>query len=120
LPPMDPRLVGLFQLARALVLPSVSETFGLVILESWAAGRPVISSRTSGAMDLITPGEDGWLFDLDNAEGLHRAVDEAMTQPERASDMGLAGLGKVRTKYDSVALSGRVKALYEELIEEKQ
>jgi glycosyltransferase involved in cell wall biosynthesis len=120
LPPMDPRLVGLFQLARALVLPSVSETFGLVILESWAAGRPVISSRTSGAMDLITPGEDGWLFDLDNAEGLHRAVDEAMTQPERASDMGLAGLGNVRTKYDSVALSGRVKALYEELIEEKQ
>src|SRR4051794_12481118 len=38
LPPHDPRLIGLLQAASALLLPSVSETFGLVLLEAWAAG----------------------------------------------------------------------------------
>src|SRR6185436_10731696 len=36
--PNDPRLIGLIQRAAVVVLPSVSETFGLVILEAWAAG----------------------------------------------------------------------------------
>jgi glycosyltransferase involved in cell wall biosynthesis len=49
LPPADSRLIGLLQLARVCMLQSISETFGLVILEAWAAGTPAISSRTSGA-----------------------------------------------------------------------
>jgi starch synthase len=48
LPPNDPRLIGLMQESSALLLPSLSETFGLVILEAWAAGTVVVSSRTSG------------------------------------------------------------------------
>jgi len=65
LPPSDPRLIGLVQEARALLLPSLSETFGLVILEAWAAGTMVLSSRTSGASALIEHGQNGWLFDLE-------------------------------------------------------
>src|SRR5206468_2636620 len=59
MPPGDPRLVGLFQQAEVLLLSSVSETFGLVLLEAWAAGTAVISSRTSGASALIKPGVNG-------------------------------------------------------------
>src|SRR5262249_51793832 len=58
-PPDDPRVVGLLQKASVLVLPSLSETFGLVILEAWAAGAPVISARASGPAALIKPGENG-------------------------------------------------------------
>jgi glycosyltransferase involved in cell wall biosynthesis len=64
LPPGDPRLIGLLQSAAVVVVPSQSETFGLVILEAWAAGTPVIAGRTSGALQLICEGENGWLFDL--------------------------------------------------------
>lgn len=120
LPPADPRLVGLFQLSQALVLPSLSETFGLVILESWAAGRPVISSRSSGALDLVNPGENGWLFDLAAPEEFYHAVDDVMTHPQEATERGRAGLAKTRAQFDSVMLSGQVKKLYDELIEDKQ
>src|SRR5262249_6261755 len=53
LPSGHPALIGLLQQAKALIIPSVSEPFGLVILEAWAAGTMVLSSRTSGASALV-------------------------------------------------------------------
>lgn len=115
LPPGDPRLIGLLQLASAVVLPSLSETFGLVILEAWAAGTPVISSRTSGALSLIEPGRNGWLFDLTAPDGFHAAVDELLADPARGRAMGDAGRAVVRREYDSGVLAGRMQQLYREL-----
>lgn len=119
LPPGDARLIGLFQEARAVILPSVSETFGLVILEAWAAGTPVISSRTSGATALVKEGVNGWLFDLADPAGFHRAVEWLMTHPERSAQWGSAGRATVIAEYDTAVLAGRMKRLYEELTEEK-
>lgn len=120
LPPEDPRLIGLLQRATALVVPSQSETFGLVILEAWAAGTPVISSRTSGALGLVRDGENGWLFDLAEPEVFHTAVDEIVTQPERAAAAAALGRDEVRRNYDSAVLTGRMKELYCELIDRKK
>ncbi|MEO6184478.1 MAG: glycosyltransferase family 4 protein [Verrucomicrobiota bacterium] len=120
LPPGDPRLIGLFQEAEVLLLPSISETFGLVILESWAAGTPVISSRTSGALDMVIEGKNGWLFDLKDPAEFHRKIDAALENPEAAKEMGSAGLSIVRAKFDTNILAKNVKDLYEELIEEKK
>lgn len=120
LPPGDPRLIGLFQEATVLLLPSISEPFGLVILESWAAGTPMISSRTSGASDLISEGDTGWLFDLDQPAGFHAALNIALGNPEKTKQMGAAGSALVKTKYDTNVLAGTIKNLYETLIEEKR
>jgi glycosyltransferase involved in cell wall biosynthesis len=118
-PASDPRLIGLFQLAEAVVLPSVSETFGLVILEAWAAGAPVIASRTSGASALIRNGENGWLFELEKPGTFHDAVDCALLHPALRARLAAAGSGMVSAEYDTTVLAGRMKRLYEELIEEK-
>ena len=120
LPPEDPRLIGLLQRATALVVPSQSETFGLVILEAWGAGTPVISSRTSGALGLVRDGENGWLFDLAEPGAFHAAVDEIVSQPERTAAAGAMGRAEVRANYDSAVLTGRMKELYCELIARKQ
>jgi glycosyltransferase involved in cell wall biosynthesis len=117
LPPGDARLIGLFQEARAVILPSISETFGLVILEAWAAGTPVISSRTSGATSLVEHGVNGLLFDLDRPASFHTAVGQLLTQPERGVQWGAAGRALVGSKYDADELAGRMKRIYEELIE---
>ncbi len=119
LPPGDPRLIGLLQISQALVLPSLSETFGLVILEAWAAGTPVISSRTSGATALVTEGENGFLFDLDQPAPFHAAANQIFTQPELRARMGAAGRARVIADYDTDVLSARMKQLYAELIGEK-
>lgn len=119
LPPGDPRLVGLLQLADAVVLPSISETFGLVLLEAWAAGTVVISSRTSGATALIEHGKNGWLFDLEKPETFLRAIDSTLGDPALGKQLAACGAGLVSAKYNTFVLAGRMKNLYERLIEEK-
>ncbi len=116
LPPGDERLIGLLQKARVVLLPSISETFGLIILEAWAAGTPVLSSRTSGAADLIHDGEDGWLFDLTQPDLFHNRLNDVLDQPERARDVREAGRRRVLSEYDCAILARRVKHLYEELL----
>jgi glycosyltransferase involved in cell wall biosynthesis len=119
LPPNDPSLIGLFQQADVLVLPSKSETFGLVILEAWATGTMVLSNRTSGACTLVQHGTNGWLFDLDQPETFHEPLDHALARSESARRVLQRGGEAVHRDYNIAALAGRMKKLYEELIEEK-
>lgn len=119
LPPGDPRLVGLLQAAAMVLLPSLSETFGLVILEAWAAGAPVAASRTSGACELIKEGANGWLFDLNQPSTFFLALEEALSKPDLASKFAQAGRQLAITHYDTQILAERVGKLYERLIEEK-
>jgi glycosyltransferase involved in cell wall biosynthesis len=119
LPPDDPRLIGLIQESRALLLPSISETFGLVLLEAWAAGTTVISSRTSGASALIRDGENGWLFDLSDPAAFHRAVSQTLLKPGLRARLAESGRQLVAGQYDVMSVAGKVKQLYEQLIEAK-
>ena len=119
LKPGDPRLIGLYQEAAVVLLPSISETFGLVLLEAWAAGKPVMSSRTSGGKGLIRHGENGWLFDLEDAQPFHEALDLTLSNPERGHELARNGQELVRNEYDTQVIANRVKALYESLSETK-
>lgn len=49
--------------ADAFVFPSLTETLGLVVLEAMAAGCPVIAANAGGIPDIVTDGENGFLFD---------------------------------------------------------
>lgn len=120
LPPNDPRLVGLFQSARLLLLPSVSETFGLVILEAWAAGTPVLSSRTSGAASLIEHDRTGWLFELADPGDFAAQANAVLNNPSRASEVTAAARAQIAAKFDTRVLAAQVRDLYQTLIEEKQ
>ncbi|HEX5222063.1 MAG TPA: glycosyltransferase family 4 protein [Verrucomicrobiae bacterium] len=119
LAPNDRRLIGLFQIADVVLLPSLSETFGLVLLEAWAAGTAVISSRTSGPAVLIDHGENGWLFDLQTPETFHAAVDLVLNNPNVRAQAAAAGKAKVIAEYDLKAVANRIRQLYHQLIEAK-
>lgn len=119
LAPGDPRLIGLMQRSAGVVLPSISETFGLVILEAWAAGTAVISSRTSGASALIKPDENGWLFDLETPESFLRALDQLLKDPIKREQFARAGHELAINEYDTRVVAGKVRDLYSEVIEEK-
>ncbi len=116
--PLEPGsdlLVGLMQEAKAMLLPSTSETFGLAILEAWAAGTPIISSRTSGASSLIKHQENGWLFNLDQPRDYLAALKEALAGDDDTRRVIDTARTLVRSTYDTVVAAARVKRLYEEL-----
>lgn len=116
--PNDPRWIGLTQSAQAVVLPSLAETFGLVILEAWAAGTLVIASRTAGASSLIDPGRTGLLFDLAEPAGFHAGVDRLLGDTPTVRQMTARARKKIQ-EFDVQALADKMKLLYEGLIEAK-
>jgi len=113
IPPGGPVLIGLLQQAQAVLLPSVSETFGIVILEAWAAGTPVLASRTTGATALVESGENGALFSLDRPVEFHDGVDAVLSSPPTRDRWIAAGRRRVLEEFDCDALSGKMKWLYE-------
>jgi glycosyltransferase involved in cell wall biosynthesis len=119
LPPATPELVGLMQQAEALLLPSLSETFGLVLLEAWCSGTPVIASRTPGARELVVHGRNGWMFDLAQPQEFHRAVTAILDNPREARAMAQHGKEMVARRYNAEAMAGRTQTLYQELVDAK-
>ncbi|MDY0086983.1 MAG: glycosyltransferase [Coriobacteriia bacterium] len=63
--------------AAALVLPSRTEGFGMVVIESLATGTPVIASAVGAIPDLITPGLSGMLVTPGDVDGLAAAMQQA-------------------------------------------
>lgn len=63
------------QKAEALVLTSHYEGFPLVLIEALSYGLPVISTPTNGAIELICPGENGFLVPMNDVEGLVEILD---------------------------------------------
>ena len=71
--------------AWASVLPSVHEAFGLVLVESLAAGTPVVAARSGACPEIVTSPEVGRLFEPDDEAALVRAMDEVLALGEVAA-----------------------------------
>ena len=64
-----------------LVLPSFSESFGLVLIEALSCGKPVIGSDVGGIREIITP-DVGILIDPNDTKEISRAIDELITDTD--------------------------------------
>ena len=75
-----------FEQIDAFVHPSRYETFGIVLLESLATGRPVVATRCGGPNDIVRE-EDGILVAVDDAEDLARGMQQLMQQDWNSTEM---------------------------------
>lgn len=62
-------LASAYASADAFIFPSRTETLGLVLLEAMAAGCPVVAANSGGIPDIVTDGENGYLFAVDDPHG---------------------------------------------------
>lgn len=69
-------LLDIYADADIFVMPSLTEAFGVTLLEALAAGVPVITTKTGGIPEIIHDGENGLLIAPDNPEELIQAVDK--------------------------------------------
>lgn len=81
---------ALMRTADLLVFPSRYETFSLVVLEAMASGLPVITARTVGAADCLTPESGIVLDDPNDEEALVGALRMLVANPNRRREMGRA------------------------------
>ncbi len=84
-------LPALFALAKAFVLASGFEPWGLVVNEAMASGLPVLCSTAVGAAsELVQDGENGYLFEPGDPEAIARAMAQIAATPQTADRMGAA------------------------------
>jgi glycosyltransferase involved in cell wall biosynthesis len=75
------KLAAAYAAADAFIFPSRTETLGLVLLEAMAAGCPAIAARSGGIPDIITDGQNGYLFDPQDPQGAIVATQKLFADP---------------------------------------
>ncbi|MDQ3716994.1 MAG: glycosyltransferase family 1 protein [Actinomycetota bacterium] len=84
------------------VHPGANETFCQAAQEALASGVPVVAAAAGGLLDLVSPGDNGLLFNPGSAEGLRTAVSALMADPDQLRVMGMAAHRSVQGRSWSV------------------
>lgn len=103
---------GVFRRARALVLPSEWESFGIVLLEAMAAGIPAIASRAGAIPEVLDEGRAGYLVPYGDAPALAEAMRRVEEEPEEARRRADRGAERVRS-FDWSSTTESFRAIYE-------
>lgn len=100
--------------AEVLVMPSRKESFGIVALEAWSAGTPLVATSTCGPADFVTDGQDGLLVDPHDTAALAGTIEGLLEDNELRRRLAAAGSVRVQEyTWDSVV--DRYLAIYREI-----
>jgi glycogen(starch) synthase len=112
------RVPALLGSADLLVLPSLYEELGTVLIEALHAGLPVVASRVGGIPEVVEDGVTGLLVPPSDADALARAIDTVLGDAELAARMGAGALQRARG-YELEQVAAEVHALYARLAEQR-
>jgi glycosyltransferase involved in cell wall biosynthesis len=102
----------------AIVLPSVREQFGQVLVEGMACGLPAIAIDNNGPAEIVADGETGWLVEPDDRDALAGALRAAALDPAERRRRGERARESVAARYAWPSIAGRVATVFDEAREE--
>ncbi|TMI56887.1 glycosyltransferase family 4 protein [Candidatus Bathyarchaeota archaeon] len=111
-------LVNEYRDADFLVLPSLFEPFGIVLLEAMATGLPVVASRVGGIPEIVEQGRTGILVEPGNA----RALADALTEICHDENLRIAMGAEARVRaaaFDWKTITPRILSVYHQAMEER-
>ena len=98
--------------ATALVLPSVDEPLGMIVLEALAAARPVIVTDTCGLASLVAKHECGFVVPGNDQAALVCAIHRLLDDPEGSTTRGRRGWQAVRTELGMSTVGTQLENVY--------
>ena len=111
-------LSSYYRAADVCLVPSRSESFGLVALEAAACGTPVVASAVGGLTTLVDDGHTGFLVDEPDPRAYAAAVRRVFDEPLAAERLSTASVLRART-YTWPAAAGALVALHDELAQSR-
>jgi glycosyltransferase involved in cell wall biosynthesis len=110
----DDLAIGL-NAADVVVLPSVHEQFGQVLIEGMACGLPVIGVNNHGPATIVDDGQTGLLVPPDDEEAMADALVRIVSNDVERQRMGEHAYVRSRERYSWPALAARVAGVYDEV-----
>lgn len=106
-------LKALFKSCDAVIVPSRNEPFGIVVLEAWAAGKPVVATTCGGPRDFVMPDKDGYLVDPDPGS-ISWGVCKILENFEHARWMGSQAKQKALREFNWSFIARQTEKVYNE------
>ena len=101
------------------VVPSFSESLSNVIVESMAAGVPVVATRVGGSPEVVRHGETGLLVPPADEDALVEALGNLLSQPELRREWGGRARELARARFGFDQVRKQFEQLYHDVLEEK-
>lgn len=114
------RKVQLLSKCSALVLPSLCEGFGLVLLEAFALSKPVIVADVKPYDEIVDDGIDGFILPAHNPIKWSEKIIMMLSDNSLSQKMGRNGRRKVEDKFNKDKIIDRMDALYAHLYSKKR
>src|SRR5206468_13025539 len=106
----------LLQEVAVAVLPSLSEGLSNFLLESMAAGVPVVTTRVGGSPEAVLDGETGILVPASDPRTLASAIESLLSDRDRARRMGQAGRRRMEERFSLEAMARATERLYRSVL----
>jgi len=97
------------------VLPSRTETFGMVVVEAMARMKRVVATKCGGPEEIISNGVDGFLVEKENPEAMADKLEELINYPERSNHVPEAAFNTTKINYSLPAVSSNLKEIISSL-----
>jgi glycosyltransferase involved in cell wall biosynthesis len=111
----DGDLINLFKSTDVVCVPSRNEPFGMVVLEAWAAGKPVVVTENGGPRYFTSHGEDGFVV-YPNPPSICWGINTIFGNFEHARWMGERGRVKAAYGFSWEMMAGQSEGIYRELV----
>ena len=101
-----------------VALPSRTESYGIVFLEAWARGKPVVGARAGAVEEVIEDGREGLLVEFGDVPGLADALRKLLDNPDLASGMGQRGRERAQSEFTWEQQYGRLRDVVDHVMVE--
>ena len=108
------RLLGI---SDVLLLPSLTESFGLAALEAMACGAVPVATKVGGVPEVVTDGVDGFLAEVGDVESMSARVIELLTNEQRRREMADAARFTATTRFCSTLIIPQYEDYYQEVLQ---
>lgn len=109
-------LAGILREAGVMVLPSVEEGFGVVLVEAQLAGIAVIGADSGGQREIIQPGETGILVPPDDPHALAQAIKELYNNERKTLLMAKRGQQAAKERFLAATAALRLLNIYKRIL----
>lgn len=107
-------MVNTLRNADIVVLPSYREGLPKSLIEACAIGRPIVTTDVPGCREVVDDGENGYLVELKNIDGLADKIEKLLLNNELRLKMGLRGRAKAEREFSIENVLDKTFAIYEE------